>query len=117
MRRASKVDDNQREIVSALRLAGVSVQLLHAVGGGCPDLLCGYRGKCYTLEVKDGAKPPSKRRLTPDQVEWHESWRGQVAVVHSVSEAFAAVGVNEADGGTLADIVNLHRIEHRGKIE
>lgn len=117
MRRAARIDANQNEIVNALRLAGVSVQLLHAVGGGCPDLLCGYRGRCYTLEVKDGAKPPSKRRLTPDQVEWHESWRGHVAVVHNVSEAFAAVGVNEADGGTLANIVNFHRIPYEGEID
>ena len=23
---------------------------------------------------KDGAKPPSARRLTPDQIEWHARW-------------------------------------------
>jgi hypothetical protein len=41
LRRASKVDANQREVVAALRGAGASVQLLHAVGEGCPDLLVG----------------------------------------------------------------------------
>ena len=34
MRRAAKVDANQREVVAALRGAGASVQLLHAVGEG-----------------------------------------------------------------------------------
>jgi len=47
----------------------------------------------YLLEVKDGAKPPSERKLTPDQVEWHAAYRGRVKVVHSIAEAFYAVGV------------------------
>ena len=92
-RRAAKVDANQPEIVAALRRAGCSVEHLHAVGAGCPDLLVGYRGQNYLVEVKDGAKPPSARHLTPDQVEWHAAWRGGVAVACNVSEAFEAVGI------------------------
>jgi hypothetical protein len=56
VRRAAKVDANQREVVAALRGAGASVQLLHAVGEGCPDLLVGYKGLTMLLEVKDGSK-------------------------------------------------------------
>lgn len=94
MRRASRTDANQAAIVAALRRAGASVQPLHAVGQGCPDLLVGYRGQTLLLEVKDGAKPPSARRLTPDQVDWHAAWRGSpVAVVCTVSEALEAAGV------------------------
>ncbi len=54
MRRAANVDRNQPEIVAALRAAGATVEYLHAVGGGCPDLLVGYRGANYVLEVKEG---------------------------------------------------------------
>jgi len=43
------------------------------------------------LEVKDGNKPPSERKLTPDQVKWHESWRGQKAIVMSVEESLSVV--------------------------
>lgn len=93
MRRAAKVDANQAEIVAALRAVGATVQPLHAVGQGCPDLLVGYRGQNYLLEVKDGSKPPSARKLTPDQVSWHDTWRGRAAVVASVDEAFAAVAI------------------------
>lgn len=93
MRRAAKVDANQAEIVEALRIVGCTVQPLHAVGKGCPDLLAGRGGVNYLIEVKDGRKPPSARTLTPDQVEWHDLWRGQVAVVSSVKEALEAVGV------------------------
>lgn len=93
MRRAAKVDRNQAEIVGALRAVGASVQPLHAVGQGCPDLLVGFRGRCFAIEVKDGLLPPSARKLTPAQVEWHGAWRGHVAVVTSAEEATAAIGV------------------------
>ena len=83
-RQAAKIDANQPDIVKALRKAGAIVQSLAAVGKGCPDLLVGYRGVNYLLEIKDGSKPPSERRLTNDQVEWHATWRGEVHVVDSV---------------------------------
>lgn len=96
MRRAAKVDGNQAEIVAALRRAGCSVQSLAAIGKGCPDLLVGRAGRNYALEIKDGRKPPSARRLTPDETAWLESWHGQVAVVTSVETALAAVGLGGA---------------------
>jgi hypothetical protein len=90
--RAAKVDANQKEIVEALRSIGATVQHLHGVAQGCPDLLVG-RGKVnYLLEIKDGSKPPSARKLTPDQVVWHSIWQGTAVVVSSIDEAIAAVG-------------------------
>lgn len=91
MRRAAKVDANQPEIVAALRKSGCSVEHLHQVGKGCPDLLVGVAGINILMEVKDGAKPPSARKLTPDQVEWHGKWLGQKVVVSTVEEALQAV--------------------------
>ena len=85
--RAAKIDANQTEIVRALRDLGASVQSLAAVGKGVPDLLVGWRGQNYLIECKDGAKKPSVQKLTPDQVEWHGRWLGQVVVVNSVSAA------------------------------
>lgn len=86
-RRAGRIDDNQRAIVDALRTCGATVQTLANCGHGVPDLLVGFDGQNLLLEVKDGAKPPSKRRLTLDQLRWHEAWQGQVAVVTSVADA------------------------------
>lgn len=83
----AKVDENQAEIVSDLRALGCSVQPLHAVGGGVPDLLVGFGGKNFLLEVKDGNKSPSRRKLTPDQIEWHECWRGSVYTVTCTDDA------------------------------
>lgn len=91
MRRAARTDENQRAIVKALQQIGCSVAPLSSVGSGIPDLLVGYRARNYLLEVKDGDKPPSERKLTPDQVAWHTSWRGQSAVVHSIDDAIREV--------------------------
>lgn len=93
MRRAAKVDANQAEIVAALRKVGATVQSLAATGSGVPDLLVGFRGNTFLIEVKDGRLPPSARELTPDQIEWHVEWRGGACtVVNSVDEALAFIG-------------------------
>lgn len=92
MRRAAKIDDNQPAIVRTLRALGFSVEPLHSVGGGVPDLLAGRRGRNHLIEVKDGSKPPSARRLTPAQIDWHEAWRGSCVVIHSEAEAVAWAG-------------------------
>lgn len=91
------MDTNQAEIVGALRLAGCSVQHLHTVGKGCPDILVGYRGVNYALEVKDGSLPPSARKLTGPETDWHRDWRGQVAIVNNIREALAVVGVSYSE--------------------
>lgn len=91
MRRAAKIDDNQTEIVKALRKMGCSVSVTSAVGSGFSDLVVGYRGTNFLVEIKDGSKPPSKQKLTPDQVEFHRYWRGQVAVANSIDEAIRIV--------------------------
>jgi hypothetical protein len=91
MRRAAKVDGNQGKVVMALRQIGATVQYLHAVGQGCPDLLVGYRGKNILLEVKDGSLSRSRQILTNDEKEWHFCWRGQVRVVNTVEDAIRSV--------------------------
>ena len=91
MPRIARVDANQPDIVQALRQIGATVQLLHTVGKGCPDLLVGYRGVNSLLEVKDGAKVPSARKLTPDELRWHDEWRGEVFIVKNEYEAIEVI--------------------------
>lgn len=69
------------------------MQVLSAVGHGCPDLLVGFRGVNYLLEIKDGGKPPGDRKLTGDERTWHSTWGGRCAVVTDVDGALAAVGI------------------------
>ena len=51
MKRAAKVDDNQSEIVAALRKVGCTVLILSSVGRGCPDIAVGRAKQNYFLEI------------------------------------------------------------------
>lgn len=87
MRRAARIDANQNEIVCALRGVGATVAITSMVGAGFPDIVVGYRGQNYMIEIKDGSKPPSRRRLTDDEQKFHDLWRGTVIVVNNIDEA------------------------------
>lgn len=78
------IDHNQPEIVDALRKSGCSVKSLAHVGGGVPDLLVGINGQNFLIEVKSEKR---KITLTPDQVDFHSSWRGRVFIARSAAEA------------------------------
>jgi Holliday junction resolvase len=78
-------------VVAALRAAGMSVVSLAAVGNGCPDLVVGWRGRNVLLEIKDGSKPPSARKLTPDEAKFHNEWMGYVVIAESPLEAVQKV--------------------------
>jgi Holliday junction resolvase len=93
MRRAARVDANQAAIVRDLRKAGVSVLDLSSVGQGAPDLACGFKGRTVLVEIKDGDKPPSAQKLTPQQVAFHNGWQGEAVVVKDIGEALGVFGI------------------------
>ena len=96
MRRAAKIDANQPEIVKALRDAGCGVVSLAAMGDGVLDLLVHepfYPWRTVLMEVKDGSKPPSARKLTPAQQKFWAEWKGPKYLVNTIDEALAAVGI------------------------
>lgn len=87
MRRAARRDDGESDIVDALRKAGAVVRVV-TQGDGIPDLLVGYRGYTILMEVKDGNKPPSARRLTEAEEKFFNEWTGgMLVIVNSVEEA------------------------------
>jgi hypothetical protein len=94
MRTIAKVDENQPLIVDCLRRCGCLVLVLSQLGHGVPDLLVGTpRGLLILIEIKDGKKSPSARKLTPDQALWHAAWRRYpLFQVCSVAEAVEAIG-------------------------
>ncbi len=92
MRQAARIDTNQNEIVQALRAVGASVAITSMVGHGFPDIVVGYRQRNYLIEIKDGSKPPSKRRLTSDEQEFFDLWRGSVFVANNSDEALEIIG-------------------------
>lgn len=91
-----KVDANQPEIVHALRRAGCLCQSMAMIGDGCPDLLVGLAGVWCVMEVKDGSRPASERKLSKHEEEWHaEAARHglPVFVVDSVESALEVIGL------------------------
>lgn len=86
-----RTDANHAEIVAALRSIGVSVVSTADIGDGFPDLIAGYRGVNVLLEVKDGSKPPSRRKLTPDEIKFHTDWHGKIYTVFSAEDALNVV--------------------------
>jgi phosphoserine phosphatase len=86
MRYAARVDANQEQVVSALRAAGAYVWII-----GLPvDLLVGYQGHTFLMEVKDG----SKKRLTKLQEDFFQNWTGgTLCRVDGPESALRALGV------------------------
>jgi len=89
--RASRVDKNQSSLVAAFREFGCQVQDTHEIGKGCFDLIVAIDFLNIFIEVKDGRKPPSARRLTPDQKMWNNTWTGLRAVVTNYDEVIDLV--------------------------
>ena len=77
-------DENEAAIVAALERIGCTVCRLSVPN--MPDLLVGYRGKNYLLEIKS-----RKGKLTEGQVDTMQSWRGQVAMAKTLDECLAAI--------------------------
>ncbi len=95
MRRAARVDANQNEIVKELRLIGASV-LITSQLKNCFDILVGYHGVNYIMEIKDGNQPPSKQRLTEGEQKFKDSWRGgEYFVVNSLGQAVEIITNNK----------------------
>lgn len=91
-----KVDTNHGKIVRELRKAGCFVTSLAMVGCGCPDLLVGRAGVWCVIEVKDGDRPPSERKLTKDEERWHADAAAHglpVFVAESEESALEAIGL------------------------
>lgn len=81
-----QTDPNTPLIVKALEAVGASVE--HLGGKGVPDLLVGYNGVNYLMEVKERGKT-----LNENQERWHGRWKGQATVVRTVGDALRIVGV------------------------
>lgn len=94
MRRAAKIDQNQRAIVNALRkIPGVSVEVGH------DDFLCGYRGLVFWFECKDESARSAKTgeilgsAKTPRQKRLDETWTGHRAYVVTLDDVLRELGI------------------------
>ena len=93
MRRAARVDANLSAIVAAFRYLGCSVNVRN---DSMADLDVGYGGISIIVEVKDGNKPPSARKLTPNQVDKRKTWTGGIRLVKDMADVVATVNTLRA---------------------
>lgn len=94
MRRAARRDTNHAQIARALEDVGYSVLDLSRVGEGCPDILVGGIDRktgqpmSWLMEIKTATG-----KLRPGQEAFRAGWRGPIAIVRTVDEAYRLVGV------------------------
>ena len=77
--RARRKDANHKAVGDLLRELGWSVLDL-AQHGASVDYVVARLGWSALLEVKDGDKPPSARKLTPKERELRDNWQGPYIV-------------------------------------
>ena len=92
--RHGRIDDNHAEVRKHLERCGCTVHSTSDAGEGFPDMVVfsPFLRRTLLLEVKDGNKPPSKRKLTPKQRVFHRKWPADCYVVTSPDDALKVVG-------------------------
>jgi hypothetical protein len=85
--RAKRRDANHKDIGDHLRTLGWSVLDIADHGDGVPDYAIAKNGWAALLEVKDGSKPPSKRKLTDAEQRVKDNWQGPYIIATSREDA------------------------------
>ena len=84
--RQKRVDANQSEIVNAFRQAGATVKIVNQVRGFV-DIVVGLGGVDQQVEVKDPSQDAYARRLTKDEQDHWDTWKGRrPVIVENVSQ-------------------------------
>ncbi len=93
-RHANRKDANHGTIARAFEQLGAGV--FDTAQYGMPlDLLVFWRGRILLVEIKDGDKPPSRRKLTADEAGLHAlaaRYGIQIHTVERETQAFALLG-------------------------
>jgi hypothetical protein len=90
-RYSARADANQPDIVKKLRAIGATVQT------GMDDILIGYRGRNWWVEIKDPTKTLNQDgswkagALKESQKKLQKEWRGQYLVAHSFEDIMEVI--------------------------
>lgn len=102
MRTNAKIDINQPEIVEALRQVGASVKSVAQLKN-CFDILVGFRGVTYIMEIKNPERMTKAQRylpslaLTDGEYKFMNEWRGSTYhIVTSKEQALEIIGAIES---------------------
>ena len=81
----SRSDRTQAAIVKELRARYYSVLIVSNLHIGF-DIAVGWAGNTYLYEIKNHDDPPSRKRLTKNEQEFKDKWRGHIRTVETVEE-------------------------------
>lgn len=84
-RRAAKTDDNQKEVVALFRKLGWCVLIVSQLKNCC-DIIVSKDGVTIAIEIKDGKKPPSARKLSKGELDFKNEWLGEWRLVETESD-------------------------------
>ena len=85
MRRANRRDANHREVINEFERLGWSV-LDIADLKNCCDIVASIDGMTVCVEIKDGSKPPSQRKLTSGEEAFRDRWKGKWYKVETLED-------------------------------
>ena len=80
MRTAARKDANHVQIVELFKILGWSV-LDIAQLKNCCDIFVSKHNITIAIEIKDGEKPPSQRKLTDGELKFKNEWKGLYEIV------------------------------------
>ena len=84
-RRAAKIDVNQPAIVAAFRRLGWSVLIISQLKKCC-DIIVAKGGVTIAVEIKDGDKKPSARKLSEGEKDFRDNWLGRWELIESIND-------------------------------
>ncbi len=103
VRQRAKRDANHNEIVDTFLGLGGTWQELTGIGGALDGLL-GVAGIDQRVEIKDGDKVASKRRLTEDEERVFQEWRGRPpVVVETIEQAIDLVNTLRRESNAISN--------------
>lgn len=85
MIRAAKKDANHNSIAAEFAALGYAVLDVSQLKNCC-DMFVSKRDITVAVEVKDGDKPPSARRLTEGEERFRQGWKGRYRIVETVGD-------------------------------
>jgi len=78
-----KPDANHQNIIKFIRsIGGVVLDCKSLINAF--DILVGYKGKLFIMEIKDGKKSPSQRKITPGEMRCKEMFESVGCDYHVV---------------------------------
>ena len=86
MKTKAAVDRNQKEVVKYFRSMGFSVLHIYQLKNCC-DIMVSKGLVTAAIEIKDGSKPPSARRLSAGELKFKEEWQGLWYLCESIEDA------------------------------